>query len=89
MDLVEHKVKDKQSAKWDRNSKNRELVDYSRNAKASQNCKICYYNAKQKSGNGDNFLDARIGESEHWLVIYPLSIKPLVPMGTAEPKTHF
>jgi len=30
MDLVERKIKDKQSAKWDRNSKNREIVDFSR-----------------------------------------------------------
>lgn len=47
MDLVERKIKDKQSAKWDRNSKNREIVDFSRNQKAHQNCRMCYYNTQR------------------------------------------
>ena len=33
MDLIERKIKDKQSDKWGRNAKNREIVDYSRGHK--------------------------------------------------------
>ncbi len=85
MDVIERKLKGKQQDKFDRNAKNREVIDYSRGAKAHQNCKMCFYNQKAQSSA---FMDARIGESEHWLIVYPLSIKPLAPFG-AEPKTHF
>ena len=33
MDLIERKIKDKQSDKWGRNAKNREIVDFSRGHK--------------------------------------------------------
>ena len=33
MDLIERKIKDKQSDKWGRNAKNREIVEYSRGHK--------------------------------------------------------
>ena len=86
MDLIERKLKNKQSAKYERNAKNREIVDFSKGQKAHQNCRMCLYNQKRGS---DSFMDVRIGESEHWLVLYPLNIKPLAPVDSAEPLTHF
>ena len=34
MELIERKLKSKQTDKWDRNAKNREIVDFSRGQKA-------------------------------------------------------
>ena len=34
MDLIERKLKNKQSAKYERNAKNREIVDFSKGQKA-------------------------------------------------------
>ena len=86
MELIEKKMKAKQSNRHDRNAKNREIIDFSKSQRAHQNCKTCFYNQKR---DNDSFMDVRVGESQHWLILYPQSIRPLSPMGAPEPITHF
>ena len=78
MDLIERKIKDKQSDKWGRNSKNRQIVDFSRGHKDH-----AYWKNKLSS-----FRDVCVGESEHWLILFPQNIRPLSPVGAPEPITH-
>ena len=86
LDVVERKLKGKQTDKYDKTAKNREIIDYSRGQKAHQNCRLCLY-SKQK--NSYVLVDCKIGESEHWIVVFPTGIKPLSPMGAKEAVTHF
>ena len=74
MELVEKKMKQKQNDKFDRNSKNRQVSDFKR--------------FNQQKNSSREFLDYKISESEHWLVVYPSRVRPLCEEGAQE-VTHF
>ena len=71
MDLVERKFKNKQQDRYDQNTKKRELNDYVRGQRESQNCRSCYQNLSAETRK------AVVYESENWCVLYPMSIRPL------------
>ena len=77
MDLIEKKVKSKQSDRWEKNAKDKEVIDYSRGQKTQEN-----YQRRLRQ-----FKDVKIAENEHWLVVYPQNIKPLCSVDS-EPLTH-
>jgi len=54
MELVERKLKTKQVERWDRNAKNRAVLDYGRGGHES--CKMCLSNAQKQ--NHSSILDA-------------------------------
>ena len=80
-------MKNKQTAKADQRAKNREVNAYSHSEKAHRNCRMC--------SKGNEFDRAKVGESEHWIVLYPGLItgqsgsrQPLTPAGSTEAMTH-